>query len=112
MIRMTWPMYRRGECEFFGRLVYLSPMEAEALATLLLNRGRLVTLWHLTEALYPIPDLEPDYAYGCVWQFIHRLRAKLPGLIETINQERACRNARATPHGYLIDWPWEWRMAA
>ena len=95
-IRMTWQMYLVGICSYRGRLVQLTRMEAEIVATLLIRRGRRMTIPEIIEAVYPDPDREPDTAYNCVAVLLSRVRRKMPGLVETIG----CQ-------GYVIERPLE-----
>lgn len=97
-IRMTWPEYRRSECLYYGRRVLLCPSLAELLAILLLNRGRAVQSSDLIEALWPNPDLSPDWGQCSVRLRVKRLRARLPGLVQTIGHAKGCE-------GWMIPLP-------
>lgn len=79
---MTWPQYLRQECRHNGRLVRLSYYECELVSLLLMRRGQIVPRGETIEALYPDPDLEPDYAVTLLHQRCMGLRWKAPGLIE------------------------------
>ena len=82
-ISMTWPQLRRGECTYQGQRVRLTRMECEVLSVLLMHRGRRVGLTMLIEAIYPDPDLEPDFAARCIMSILWRTRQKVPGAIKS-----------------------------
>jgi DNA-binding response OmpR family regulator len=83
-IRMTWREYRRNECLYRERRVRLSPQECEMLAMLLLHRGQLVSYSDIIGAIWPNPDLEPEYTEKVMHQLSHHLRHKMPGLVRTV----------------------------
>jgi len=83
-ISMTWPQYCRGECTFDGERIALPPLEAKILMVLLIRRGEVVSTTEMIEAIYPNPDLEPDWAESIIFSKFSHLRDKLPGLIETV----------------------------
>jgi DNA-binding response OmpR family regulator len=71
---MTAPQYRRHECTVDGRVVKLLPCECEMLAILLVcDPSQFTSTDDLFGAIWPNPDLEPNYAIDII---IHRLRAK------------------------------------
>jgi DNA-binding response OmpR family regulator len=80
---MTWAQYRRRACSFEGREVPLGPIAAEIVSTLVMHGGRDVALTELLEAVYPDPDLEPDWGVSCIHRIINKLRRLMPGSIAT-----------------------------
>lgn len=74
MISMTMPQYRRRECSINGTSVHLRPMYIEVLSTLLAAGPRFVSRTELIEAIWPNPELEPDYAWTLVDHCILSLR--------------------------------------
>lgn len=82
-ISMTWPQYLRRQCTFNGEVVNLSRTEAEIVSTLLMWRGRPVPKSTLISAVWPNPDLEPDWSENSIFVYAYRLRRKLPGVIES-----------------------------
>ena len=99
-------MYRRAECEFYRRKVRLTPLEADIVSTLLLNRGRPLIADDIVEAIYH-PDLEPETAHNCILVVISRIRSKLPGLIR--HHGKSCGRGFT---GWVVDLPFEERLAA
>jgi hypothetical protein len=81
---MTWPQYRRRQCTLDGKAVALTPTEADIVAVLLMNRGKVVTKLDLFEAVWGDADIDMKIVdvYAC------RMRAKLPGVIEGVRQSR------------------------
>lgn len=72
---MTVPQYRRRECSIDGRTVHLCPAMCELLSVMLVSGpDRFLGSSVLIEALWPNPDLEPDYAESMIWRYILRLR--------------------------------------
>ena len=82
MISMTWPQYERKDCSFRGQVIRLTTTECEIVSTLLMRRGQAVPYEDIIGALWPNPDLEPDYAYNIIMQYRRKLTRKLPGVIE------------------------------
>jgi DNA-binding response OmpR family regulator len=75
MISMTVPQYRRRECTLDGRAVSLSWLETELLALLLVtDPERALGKSDIIEALYPNPDLEPEWADNLVYRYVNKLR--------------------------------------
>jgi DNA-binding response OmpR family regulator len=93
MIRMTWPQYRRSQCTADGRVVQLSPTEANVLLFLMLRPGW-VSVNELIEFIYPDPDLEPDAAGKTVSVFIYLLRQRVGRHAIESNVTRGYRLAR------------------
>lgn len=79
---MTWPQYLRRECTFNGDVIKLGRVQTEILSTLLMRSPAPVSASDLIEAVYPNPDKEPDWADSCIKVLVHRVRKKLPGVIE------------------------------
>lgn len=76
MIRMTWPQYKRHECQIGDFIVRLSPMQAEVLLVLLLRYPDPVSRGDLIEAIWP-DDNEPDTSHHCIQYHLQRLRARV-----------------------------------
>lgn len=75
MICMTLPQYRRHECTIDGRLVHLCPQATELLATMLVSGpDRFLNADMLVQALWPDPDLEPNWAEVMIWRYVLWLR--------------------------------------
>src|SRR5688572_11456122 len=73
MISMTLPQYRRGECTIDGHVVRMRRTCTELLAVLLVA-DRFLSHSELTEAVWPDPDFEPEFARNTIEQSILRLR--------------------------------------
>ena len=91
MIRMTWPEYQRQECRVSGFRIHLSPTEAEILLVMLMRYPRPTDIVTLIEAVWPLPDDEPEAAYPVIYQSLHNLRAKVGSF----------RIARSGHHGWF-----------
>lgn len=91
MIRMTWPEYQRQECRVSGFRIHLSPTEAEILLVMLMRYPRPTDILTLIEAVWPLPDDEPEAAYPAIYQRLHELRAKVGSF----------RIARSGHHGWF-----------
>lgn len=77
MISMTLPQYRRHECTVDGRRIRLWSTWTEGLAVLLVSDpSGFVSRSTLIEAMWPDPDMEPDYAHTMVDRFVHELRRR------------------------------------
>lgn len=70
-------------CRYRGKHVHLSPLRANLLSVLAMNRGRIISRDELIEAVYTEPDREPDSSWKIISVTIFRLRLVLPGLIKT-----------------------------
>lgn len=77
MISMTWPQYLRNECSVGDFKVHLSQQETEVLSVMLMRYPLPTDILTLIEAVWPIPDFEPEAAYPSIYQALHRLRYKL-----------------------------------
>lgn len=75
-IRMTWPMYRRGQVGVGVVTIQLTRLELLIVSALLLRRGQYVDPGALLEAVYDRPDTEPESAIGNLRVFVSRLRRK------------------------------------
>lgn len=82
-ISMTWPQYQRGECTANGQRLYMPPLRTEILSTLLIRRGHVVSLDELADVCWPDPDYMPEAPEKNIMVHISKLRALIPGLIET-----------------------------
>jgi hypothetical protein len=75
MISMTWPQYQRRQCSVDGARVALEGTWADVLFALLVNDpGKFMCMSSLIEAVYPDPDLEPDYAANVIFVAFYELR--------------------------------------
>lgn len=77
MIRMTWPEYQRQECRVSGFRVHLGKEEIEILLVMLMRYPKPTNILTLIEAVWPLPDDEPEAAYPAIYQTLHNLRAKV-----------------------------------
>lgn len=78
MISMTWPQYKRSECQVSGEfIVSLSPLETEILSTLLLRYPEPVSVNDLIEAVYLDADTEPDWAESTIYQALRHIAHKV-----------------------------------
>jgi DNA-binding response OmpR family regulator len=91
---MTLPQYKRCECSINGRRQRLSPQETELLALLLVaDPDQWTSTGTLIEALWPDPDLEPEWALKCVHVVAGRLRTTF-GVPIVSRVGRACGGYR------------------
>ena len=84
---MTWPDYVNRRVQVDGVPVRMSRMLIDLLATLLINRGRTLSMATLIEALWPNPFLEPEYSERSLYVHIYKLR-RLIGAHRIITMHR------------------------
>lgn len=77
VISMTWPQYRRRECSVNAFLIPLTRSETEILSVLLMRYPDTVSKNDLIEALWEIPDNEPEFSEHTIDSMIHNLRKKI-----------------------------------
>jgi DNA-binding response OmpR family regulator len=76
-IKMTWPQYKRQECQLGGFVILLSPQETELLFLLLVRYPTPIMVSEIIEWVWPHPDFEPNTAENNCRHLIRQLRLKL-----------------------------------
>jgi DNA-binding response OmpR family regulator len=77
VVSMNWPEFQRQVCVINDEEVSLTPQETELLLILLLKHPKRHTpVSELIEAMWPNPDLEPDWAAKRLQVLVFNLRGK------------------------------------